>query len=127
MKAGTGQRRWFAGLLAVLLAACGGGGSAGSGQGGFSSVASIELSPTSASIGISQSTALAAVARDARGTALTGVSLAWQSSDSTVASVAAGLVTGVAAGSAAITASAIPRLPRRTQPGHPAPASSARR
>lgn len=106
MKSETWRRCLFVGLTGLFLAGCGGSSGAGSGQGGFSTVASIELSPTSATVGIGLNIAITAVARDALGTVLTGVTLDWQSTDSAVASVAAGVVTGIAPGSAAVTASA---------------------
>lgn len=68
-------------------------------------LASIAVSLASTSIGIGQSQALAGQARDQYGHAMTGVSLTWASSNSTVATVANGVVTGLSVGTTDITAS----------------------
>ncbi len=68
-------------------------------------VASVSVSPTSASLTIGQTVQLTATPKDANGTALTGRIVTWGSSNSTVASVSAsGLVTGLTAGSVIVTA-----------------------
>ena len=70
-------------------------------------VASITVSFASASIGIGQSTQATALLRDSQGNVLTGRSVTWSSNDAALATVAGGgLVTGVAAGTATIVASA---------------------
>jgi uncharacterized protein YjdB len=69
------------------------------------SVASVTISPASLTLNVGSSSRLTATPRDAGGNALTGRSVAWQTSSATVATVdSAGLVTAVAAGSATITA-----------------------
>jgi Bacterial Ig-like domain (group 2) len=101
---------WVMGGLA-LLSGCGGGGSGDSdGSGGPPpppppTVATVTVSPASATIDAGAKTSLTAQARDSTGAAMTGVTFTWTSSDATVATVADGEVTGVAAGSANISAS----------------------
>jgi uncharacterized protein YjdB len=69
------------------------------------SVASVTISPSSTSITVGSTVQLTGTVRDASGNVLSGKTIAWSSSNSSVASVdAAGLVRGVAAGSATITA-----------------------
>lgn len=103
------QRTWqvvAAVALGGLLAACGGGG-AGGGGGGGSGVATIVVSPASASIAVGATQAFTAVAKDANGNTLSGVSFTWQSSNTAVASInSSGLATGIAAGTTQITAKA---------------------
>ena len=68
-------------------------------------VATIEVSPTSASIVAGSTQQLTATVRDASNNVLTGRSIAWSSNAGTVAGVSgSGVVTGVSAGSATITA-----------------------
>jgi len=68
-------------------------------------VASVTVSPTTASVLAGQTVQLTATPKDAGGTALSGRTVTWASSNVGVATVSAsGLVSGVAAGSAAITA-----------------------
>jgi uncharacterized protein YjdB len=68
-------------------------------------VASVSVSPASATILLGQTAQLTATPKDANGSALTGRIVTWASSAPGVASVSAsGLVTGVAAGSATLTA-----------------------
>jgi len=68
-------------------------------------VASVTVSPAAVSLTVGQTMQLAAVTKDANGTALSGRTVTWTTSNSTVATVSAsGLVTGVAAGTATITA-----------------------
>jgi trimeric autotransporter adhesin len=69
-------------------------------------VASVEVSPSAATIFVGGTQALSAVARDAGGNILTGRTVSWSSNASGVASVNAttGVVTGVSAGPATITA-----------------------
>lgn len=69
------------------------------------SVASVTVSPGSASVEKGKTVALSAVARDASGNVLTGRAVSWSSSNAAVATVsAAGSVTAVAAGTATIVA-----------------------
>jgi len=68
-------------------------------------VASVTVSPSTVALAPGDTVRLAATPKDAAGTALTGRAVAWSSSDSAVATVSAsGLVTGVAVGSATVTA-----------------------
>jgi hypothetical protein len=68
-------------------------------------VATVTVSPASASIEVGQSTHLSAVLADASGNTLTGRSVAWASSNTGVATVSSsGLVSGVAGGVVTITA-----------------------
>ena len=68
-------------------------------------VESIELVPGTAEIEVSETLELAAITRDKDGNVLTGRQIAWSSSDGQVAIVSqTGLVTGIAAGMARITA-----------------------
>lgn len=90
--------------LTLTIAACGGGGGGSSG-GSTSAVVSISISATSSSIALGQTTTVTAVPLDAIGNLL-GVSLIWQSSNSAVATVENGVVTGVAQGTTQISVSA---------------------
>lgn len=68
-------------------------------------IASLTVSPGSASVTIGDTLPLVATPRDANGNVLTGRSISWASSDTTVASVSArGVVTGKSQGSAVIAA-----------------------
>lgn len=93
-------------LTAVLLslAACGGyggGNYTGSGQ-----VATITISPATASIAVNGTQQYTAVAKDSGGNTVSGATYTWTSSSPAVATVNAnGLATGVAAGTTMITAS----------------------
>lgn len=93
-------------LTAVLfsLAACGGyggGNYTGSGQ-----VATITISPATASIAVNGTQQYTAVAKDSGGNTVSGATYTWTSSSPAVATVNAnGLATGVAAGTSMITAS----------------------
>ena len=68
-------------------------------------VATVTVAPATASVQVGATVQLAATLRDAGGNVLTGRPVAWTTNASGVATVSAsGLVTGVAAGSATITA-----------------------
>ncbi len=68
-------------------------------------VATVTLTPASATVNEGQTLQLTATLKDANGNTLTGRSITWSSSNSSAATVSAsGLVTGVVAGSATITA-----------------------
>jgi uncharacterized protein YjdB len=87
-------------LTVVLLQACGGGSSSSS------TVASITVSPTSASASVNGSQTFTATALDSNGQTVTGQTFTWASSNTAVATItAAGVATGVSAGSSQITAS----------------------
>jgi alpha-tubulin suppressor-like RCC1 family protein len=69
-------------------------------------VDTIVVAPESATLQVGQSLALSATAYDADGNVIAGAQIGWTSSNAAVAKVdAAGVVTGVAAGSATVTAS----------------------
>src|SRR5204863_6580386 len=69
------------------------------------SVASVAVSPATASIRVGQTVQLTATPKDSAGSALTGRTVTWASSNTAVATVSpSGLVTTKAAGSATITA-----------------------
>ncbi|HEV2750218.1 MAG TPA: Ig-like domain-containing protein [Gemmatimonadales bacterium] len=62
-------------------------------------VASVTVTPATASLTVGQTVQLTATPKDANGNPLTGRVITWQSSDNTIASVSSsGLVTGVGAG-----------------------------
>lgn len=68
-------------------------------------VATVTVSPATASVNAGSTTQLTATLKDASGLTLTGRVVAWSSSQATIATVSpTGLVTGVAAGTATITA-----------------------
>src|SRR5260370_29846325 len=68
-------------------------------------VASVTVSPAPASVSVGQTVQLTATLKDASGNVLSGRTVTWASSAPTVATVSpSGLVSGVAAGSATITA-----------------------
>lgn len=85
----------------VVLSACSGGETTAA-----PSLASLTLSPTSATITVGQQTSLTATPRDAAARPLTGMTVEWTSLATTVATVdALGTVTGLSAGSALVIAS----------------------
>ena len=94
-------RPLVASALIAALAACGGG-STGPNP---NTVATVDVSPSSASINVSATQQLVASPKNSQGGVVAGKSATWNSSAPAVASVSAtGLVTGVGAGSATITA-----------------------
>jgi hypothetical protein len=88
----------MAGLL--LCAAC----SSGDKGTGPAAVATVQLNASNNVIAVGGTTTFTAIALDASGNSLTGQSVAWTTSNPAIASVSGGLVTGVSAGSATITA-----------------------
>lgn len=102
-------------IAAVLLIGCGGGGDGGTtptppiatpGPTG-PTLGSIVVSPASSQVGARHQTTLAVSATDANG-APTTTNFTWSSSDTLVATVnSAGVVTGISAGQATITVSAL--------------------
>jgi uncharacterized protein YjdB len=68
-------------------------------------VTTVTVAPSTASIVVGATTSLAATVRDAQGNVMTGQTVTWSSDNAAAATVNAnGVVTGVAAGSATITA-----------------------
>lgn len=90
----------------ILIAACGGGGGSGTNPPPATTVAAVEVSPSSVTIAKNSSQQFSALARDANGNPVPGVTFTWSSDNPNIASVDAnGLVLGMAEGSATITAS----------------------
>lgn len=91
--------------IAAVVLGCGGGG--GGGTGTTVSVNSVTIAPPNPSVAELQTVQLTATARDASGGAIAGKTFTWSSSAQTIATVNAssGLVSGVAAGTAQISAS----------------------
>jgi hypothetical protein len=70
-------------------------------------VATVSVQPTSGNVDVGSTLQLTATTRDAGGSVLTGRPITWTSSNTSVATVSgSGLVSGVAAGTATVTASA---------------------
>jgi hypothetical protein len=67
-------------------------------------VSSVDVTPATASVAVNATVPLTATARDAQGNVLTGRLVTWTSDDETIATVDAGLVRGVAAGSTTVRA-----------------------
>ena len=78
----------------------------GGGKTNKTTVTSLTLTPSTFTLGVGQQTTLTAVARNRMGQTVDGVVPSWSSSDPAVASVSAGTVKGVTAGSALIVATA---------------------
>jgi alpha-tubulin suppressor-like RCC1 family protein len=99
-----------AALLVAFTAACGGDGDspAEPNNGGGNNpppVSTIAIAPTTATVVIGKTTPLTATLKDAAGNVLSGRAVTWTSGASTVATIDGnGIVTGVAAGNAMITA-----------------------
>jgi len=89
-----------AGTTALVITSCDGGGSTEP-----AAVDQVQVTPTTASVEVGQTTQLSASVSDASGKVLTGRTITWSSSSGTTASVSSGgLVTGVSEGTATITA-----------------------
>jgi hypothetical protein len=108
MKIDTWRRLVLAGLVVLPILGCGGGSGGGGagGGGGATGVASIAISASTTAISPGQTATFSAFPADAQGNALSGVALAWQSSNTAAATVTDGVATGVAAGTASVSASA---------------------
>src|SRR4051794_14744095 len=91
-------------VLVVYAAACGGDGTS---PGTTRAVASVVVVPERHTLDVGGTHSYAARVLDAQGHEITGTTIAWSSSDATVATVAAnGIVTALRAGSTSITARA---------------------
>ncbi len=93
-------------LIALTLAACGDEESTGPGQTTPPAVASVVVTPASATlVSLGGTVRLTATAQDASGNTLSGKTFTWLSSDESIAAVSSsGLVTALVNGSASITA-----------------------
>ncbi len=92
--------------LLATIAGCGSDSSTFRNVTGNTEVATVRVTPTSASVDIGGTITFEATAYTSDGAAIAGKAMSWSSSSNTVASVsAAGAVTGVAAGGATISAS----------------------
>lgn len=90
-------------VLALLLVACGGDGPTGP----DATIALIDVTGPTATVEIGKTVQLTATPRDAADKSISGATITWSSSSGSIATVSSsGLVTGVAAGQATITASA---------------------
>lgn len=97
-----GISRCIVGVL-VILAGCGSDGSTGPAR----SVASVSVTPSSSTLGLGLTETLVASPMDESGNPVTGVSIAWSSSNPLVATVnSAGVVTAKAVGTVSIIATA---------------------
>jgi trimeric autotransporter adhesin len=91
--------------LAGLALACGSSSDSAPSAPGPAPVSSVSVDPSSASLLVGATQTLTATPKDAAGNVLTGRTVAWSSSDQSIATVSSGgLVTAVAAGSTTITA-----------------------
>ena len=92
--------------LGVASVSCGGGGDGGTGPGGGGGpvVTKVDVSPGSANVFVGKTATFTATPKDADGATVTGKSIAWSSSDQSIATVNNGVVTAVKPGNATITA-----------------------
>lgn len=102
-------RRGFAALvvffLAAILLACGGGGGDSDGSAGSNvTLTALAIMPEHPVIALEGEFELQAIGTDENGNAVTSMSVTWESSDADVVAVDAGRATGLAVGSATITA-----------------------
>src|SRR5213593_1829136 len=89
-------RRLFLGANVLVLAACGGGGGS---TAPTAPVASVTVSPATATVNALATVQLAATTKDAAGNVLTGRVVTWTTGNAPVATVStSGMVTGVAVG-----------------------------
>jgi hypothetical protein len=102
----TGRRRFAIHLgLALAIGAAAGCASDNGGSAGSTSVATVAVSPSTQTLSVGDMFQLSATPKTAAGDAITGKTITWTSSAGSVATVsAAGTVTGVAVGTATITA-----------------------
>lgn len=92
-------------VVAAALVGCGGDGGGGGTTPDTPVFTSVDVQPTAVSVSINGTQALTTTARDQNNATMSGATFAYQSSDLAKATVTqAGVVTGVAAGTATITA-----------------------
>ena len=91
-------------VFVLMFAACGG--DSPSPMATEESVASVTVAPAANTVVIGDTVRLTATANDAAGNRLTGRQVTWSSSNTDIALVTAGIVTGVADGFSTITATA---------------------
>ncbi|HEV7575364.1 MAG TPA: Ig-like domain-containing protein [Caldimonas sp.] len=104
-RARSAPRRLLAGALLLILAACGGNDDAAAPGAPSPSIAAVSVTAAADHVAVGQTARVTAEARDSDGAVMAGAAFTWTSSDTTVAAVVDGVVTGVAAGAARITAS----------------------
>jgi hypothetical protein len=106
--AGHLNMRGFAALFGIMVAgACGGGDSSGPPGNGGPAVATVEVAGAGNTLGVGETMQLTATAKDGDGNVVTGRTFTWSSNNQAVATVVpSGLVTGVSAGPATISATA---------------------
>jgi probable HAF family extracellular repeat protein len=118
----TTSIRWVPAVLLAFLGAGCGGGDAGQDITGPAPVATVSVSPASADVEIGSSVQLSAVPTDGAGAALSDRAVSWSSGQPTVATVnQQGLVSGVSAGEATITAASEGKSGSATITVRPAP------
>ena len=99
----SGWKPWVAMIAVCVAGNCGGDGGQAPDP---DAIATVSVSPTSASVDVGSTTQLQATARNAAGEAVSAT-FSWSSGASAIATVSGvGVVTGVSAGSASITANA---------------------
>lgn len=111
---------WKARVLGVAtlaaLAACSGGGDGGGGTAPEPVFTSLTITPTNPTVAPGATTALTATAKDQSNNTMSGLQVTYTSGNTAVATVTnAGVVTGVALGSAVITATGIVGSVTKTQ------------
>ena len=111
-------------LATTILLGCGGGGGDG-GTGTTVSVNSVVVTPANPTVAELQTVQLTATARDGSGGTITGKTFAWASTAQTIATVNAstGLVSGVASGTAVISATTDGKTGQVTVTVTPVPSS----
>ena len=98
-------RLWAVAVVATLGVGCGGGDDGDDGVGPTPVFTSVSITPASPTVIVGLTEQLTAVAKDQNGANMSGATFTYQSSDASRATVTnAGVVSGVAAGTARITA-----------------------
>ncbi|MBI5676596.1 MAG: Ig-like domain-containing protein [Nitrospirae bacterium] len=93
-------------VASCFMAACGGGGENGSGPAEPSVVNAVEVSPSTVTVYVGNTTTLSATVKDQYGNTMTGYAITWTVDNPLIATVSSdGVVSGVTLGSVIITAS----------------------